>query len=50
MKDPLLNEIRVYRDRYAAAHNYDVREIARDLQSREKKSAVHLKSAGANRR
>ncbi len=38
VKDPLLREIREYRDRYAAVHNYDVHAMGRDLRRREKRS------------
>jgi hypothetical protein len=42
VKDPLLSEIRGYRDDYGAAHKYDVHAMGRDLRKREKQSGRKL--------
>ena len=42
VKDPLLTEIRQYRDRFAAKFAYDVRAMGRDLREREVESGRKL--------
>ena len=44
VKDPLLSEIRGYRDDYGAAHKFDVHAMGRDLRKREKQSGRKLAS------
>ena len=38
MNDPILDEIRKFRDEYAARFNYDLDAIFRDIKEQEKKS------------
>ena len=42
MKDPLLQEIREYRDQYAIAFGYDVHAMGHDLRKREKRSVQKI--------
>ncbi len=46
VKDPLLNEIREFRDRFAAAFHYDVHAMGRDLRKRELASGRKLTKRG----
>lgn len=39
-QDPIVEEIRRYREEYAAQFNYDLDAICRDLRDQEKKSAA----------
>lgn len=43
-KDPIVEEIRRYREEYAARFNYDLDAICDDLHEREKKSVAKLVS------
>ena len=43
-KDPIVAEIRQYREAYAARFNYDLDAICRDLQEKEKTSGRKLVS------
>jgi cytochrome b involved in lipid metabolism len=38
LHDPIVEEVRKYRDAYAKRFNYDLRAISRDLQTQQKKS------------
>lgn len=38
MNDPIVEEVRRIRDAYAARFNYNVREMVRDLQEKQKRS------------
>jgi hypothetical protein len=49
LKDPLLSEIREYRDRYASANNYDVHVMGRDLRKREKRSGREFAGLSVHR-
>jgi hypothetical protein len=46
VKDPLLKEIRAFRDHYAAAFHYDVYAMGRDLRKRESASGRKLAKRG----
>ena len=46
VKDPLLNEIREFRDRYAATFHYDVHAMGRDLRQRQSESGRKLAKRG----
>ena len=42
VRNPLLKEVRQYRDRYAAKFDYDPRAMGNDLRKREKRSGRKL--------
>ena len=44
MKDPIVEEVRKYRQEYAAKFNYDLDAIVRDIQAREKVSKAKFVS------
>ena len=45
--DPIVEEIRCYREEYAAQFNYDLDAMCRDLREQEKKSGAKLVSLPA---
>ena len=49
VKDPLLKEIRAYRDRYAAEFNYDNHAMGHELRKREKNSGRKLSKLSIRR-
>jgi hypothetical protein len=38
-QDPIVQEVRQYREQYAARFNFDLKSICQDLRERQKKSA-----------
>jgi hypothetical protein len=49
IKDPLLKEIREFRDRYAKSWKYNIRSMVRDLRKRESRSGRKLASRKIHR-
>jgi hypothetical protein len=49
MKDPIVEEVRKYRQEYAAKFNYDLAAIVRDIQAREKASKARFVDLSAHR-
>lgn len=49
VRDPLLKEIRQYRDRYAAKFGGDTHAMGNDLRKREKQSGRKMASVKINR-
>lgn len=43
-KDPIVEEVRQYRDEHAKKHDYDLKKICRDLKEKEKKYADRIVS------
>ncbi|MEK7398266.1 MAG: hypothetical protein AAB116_15150 [Candidatus Poribacteria bacterium] len=42
--DPIIEEIRRYRDEYAKSHNYDLYKIYQDLKEKQEKSGRRIAS------
>ena len=49
MNDPIVEEIRKYREQYAAKFNYDLAAICRDLRERQETCGCELVSLPAKR-
>jgi hypothetical protein len=47
--DPIVDEIRKFRDEYAAKFNYDLKAIVNDLKRKEKESGVRTVSRPPHR-
>lgn len=48
-QDPIVDEVRKYRQEYAAKFNYDLKAICRDLRERQKRSARQVVSRPPSR-
>ena len=48
-RDPIVEEVRQYRQEYAAQFNYDLKAICQDLRERQKKSGRKVVSLPAKR-
>jgi len=44
MKDPIVEEVRRWRDQYAAQFGYDLAAICRDLREKQKESGIEVVS------
>lgn len=48
-RDPIVEEVRGYREQYAARFNYDIKAICRDARERQQKSGRKIVSFAAKR-